>query len=246
MKRTDPLALLLLPLLAWLAPAAHAADCRDLIFENTDFTVCSVDPARETLRLFLYRSDKLPLATFANVDAQLEQNGQKLGFAMNAGMYHTDRSPVGLYREDGVQEAPLVASAGPGNFGLLPNGVLCLGDMSARVVETRRFAREKPDCRHATQSGPMLVIDNALHPRFLKDSTSYYLRNGVGVSADGTAHFAISNQPVTFHQFARLFRDRLKTPQALYLDGNISRLHAPALGRSDIGFPMGPIVGVVE
>ena len=45
---------------------------------------------------------------------------------------------------------------------------------------------------------------------------------------------------------ATLFRDVLKTPNALYFDGTISRLHAPALGRSDIGFRMGPIVGVVE
>jgi uncharacterized protein YigE (DUF2233 family) len=72
------------------------------------------------------------------------------------------------------------------------------------------------------------------------------VRNGVGVSADGqTAHFAISEQGVTFHEFARLFRDVLDTPQALYFDGNVSRLHAPGLGRSDGGRPMGPIVGVV-
>ena len=93
----------------------------------------------------------------------------------------------------------------------------------------------------------MLVIDGALHPRFLPDSTSRHTRNGVGTSADGKrALFAISNTPVTFYQFARLFRDRLNTPNALYFDGRISRLHAPQLNRSDSGFWMGPIVGVVS
>ena len=166
---------------------------------------------------------------------------------MNAGMYHRNRAPVGLHMEDGVEIMRLVTSDGPGNFGLLPNGVLCLRDASARIVETRRFAAQKPTCRDATQSGPMLVIDGALHPRFLPASDSLYVRNGVGVTADGTtAWMAISNEPVNFHHFARLFRDRLGTPDALYMDGNISRLYAPGLNRHDAGFPMGPILGVVE
>ena len=43
-----------------------------------------------------------------------------------------------------------------------------------------------------------------------------------------------------------MFGDELKTPNALYFDGNISRLYAPELRRHDGGFPMGPIVGTVE
>ena len=92
----------------------------------------------------------------------------------------------------------------------------------------------------------MLVIDGELHPKLLPESDSTYIRNGVGVSADGTrAVFAISNDPVNFHAFARLFRDELGLPNALYFDGNISRLYAPELQRHDAGFPMGPIVGTV-
>jgi uncharacterized protein YigE (DUF2233 family) len=163
---------------------------------------------------------------------------------MNAGMYHADRAPVGLYIENGVELAPIITTDGPGNFGLLPNGVFCIGDAFA-VIEARRFAANPPACRHATQSGPMLVIDGALHPRFLPDSDSFNIRNGVGVRADGTAVFAISGARVNFHTFARLFRDALGTPNALFLDGSISRLYAPALDRDDAGFPMGPIVGLV-
>ena len=44
----------------------------------------------------------------------------------------------------------------------------------------------------------------------------------------------------------RGYLEWLGLPQALYFDGNISRLYAPAIRRSDAGFPMGPIVGVVE
>ena len=94
----------------------------------------------------------------------------------------------------------------------------------------------------------MLVIDGALHPRFLENSNSRYIRNGVGTSNDGKiATFVISDAPVNFHTFGRVFRDYLGLRNALYFDGNVSRLRAPDLGRDDTGFaPLGPIIGVVE
>ena len=58
--------------------------------------------------------------------------------------------------------------------------------------------------------------------------------------------FAISEDYVTFHEFGRLFRDVLETPNALFFDGNISRMYDRANNRSDVGFSLGPIVGVVE
>jgi uncharacterized protein YigE (DUF2233 family) len=141
----------------------------------------------------------------------------------------------------------VIPNAGPGNFGLLPNGVLCITDTSARVIETLRYLDEAPACRDATQSGPMLVIDGELHPRFLPDGTSRNIRNGVGTSADGTrAVFAISNDAVNFHSFGRLFRDELGLPNALFFDGKVSRLYSRDLGRSDFGFQLGPMVAVVE
>lgn len=234
----------LLALALLLAPTAmQAADCRDTSFEGASYTLCEVT-AGEDLRLFQSGPDGA-YGSFKNVDAALAAEGKALGFAMNAGMYHRDLAPVGLYVENGVEVSKLVTRAGPGNFGLLPNGVFCIGE-TFRVIESRVFRKERPDCRYATQSGPMLVIGGKLHPKLLADSDSLYVRNGVGVSRDGTrAVFAISNEAVNFHTFARLFRDALGLPDALYFDGNISRLYAPALGRHDGGFPMGPMVGTV-
>ena len=181
--------------------------------------------------------------------SQLMRNpgGKRLAFAMNAGMYHDDRSPVGHYVENGKEVMRVISNPGPGNFGLLPHGVFCIREGRADVFETLDFLDQAPDCRFASQSGPMLVIDGELHPRFLPDSTSHYVRNGVGTSADGTrAVFAISEDYVTFHEFGRLFRDVLETPNALFFDGNISRMYDRANNRSDVGFSLGPIVGVVE
>ena len=63
--------------------------------------------------------------------------------------------------------------------------------------------------------------------------------------AEGQVVFAISNEPVTFYEFASLFRDALHCDNALFLDGSVSALYAPNLGRNDFTLPMGPMVGVV-
>lgn len=235
----------LLALIVWSAPAL-AATCENIEHDGKGYAVCTVDLASQDLRLFLYDDSGAVLGQFGAVDRSLQDSGEKLTFAMNAGMYHSDRAPVGHYVENGKEIMRVIPNAGPGNFGLLPNGIFCIRENRADVVETLKFVDEAPDCTYATQSGPMLVIDGALHPRFLPDGTSRFTRNGVGTSADGkTAIFALSRSPVTFHEFASLFRDRLKTPNALFLDGNISRLYAPDLNRNDIGFSLGPIVGTV-
>lgn len=232
-------------LMAGPAYAEGSGLCHRISHEGQAYTVCEVS-AEHDLRLFLKAEDGSLLGSFSRIDTELQREGKRLAFAMNAGMYHSDRSPVGLYIENGQEQAPIVTAAGPGNFGMRPNGVFCRReDGRYAVIESRAFKAELPACRFATQSGPMLVIDGTLHPRFLADSSSRYTRNGVGVSADGSqAYFVISDARVTFHQFGSFFRDALQTPQALYFDGNISRLYAPELKRNDFGFPMGPIVGL--
>ena len=224
-----------------LPQVAAASTCNTVTFEDTSFTTCEVG-AVEDLRLF-HSGPSGPVGSFGTVNELLASEGKTLGFAMNAGMYHPDRAPVGLLIEQGRAQSDIVTAAGPGNFGLLPNGVFCIADRFA-VIESRAFAAQPPVCRYATQSGPMLVINGALHPRLIPDSDSTYIRNGVGVSADGMrAIFVISNDRVNFHRFARFFRDVLGLPDALYFDGKISRLYAPAIRRNDLGFAMGPIVG---
>ena len=235
------LALLASPLMA----KAGGERCRATSFEGMPISYCRAQTG-EDLRLFLNRADGLPYGGFAAVDVALAGKGQHLAFAMNAGMFQPDQSPVGLYVEAGVEGHKIITRDGPGNFGLLPNGVFCIGKRLT-VVESRAFAAKPAACRYATQSGPMLVIDGHLHPAFQATSTSYHVRNGVGVSADGTlAWFAIADTPLTFDQFARFFRDVLGAQDALYFDGSISRFYAPEIGRGGAGFPVGPIVGLVE
>ena len=235
---------LILALTLLIAPAAAQAACRDLVQDGRGFTLCTAVIGQDDLRLFYAAADGRPYASFERVKAAIAPS--TLGFAMNAGMYHPDRRPVGLYLENGVEQGRLVTSDGPGNFGLLPNGVFCVAPDRYAVIETNAYAKAAPACTYASQSGPMLVIGGKLHPKFLPESDSRYIRNGVGVAADGqTAYFLISKSRVNFTEFATVFKDVLNVPDALYFDGSISRLYAPELGRDDPGFAMGPMVGTV-
>src|SRR5215468_852507 len=86
-----------------------------------------------------------------------------------------------------------------------------------------------------------------LHPRFDRGSTSLKARNGVGVRADGKIIFAISHGEVSFDAFARLFRDGLNCPNALFLDGgSASSLYAPSLNRLGNILSLGPMLAVYE
>ncbi|MDZ7629284.1 MAG: phosphodiester glycosidase family protein [Parvularculaceae bacterium] len=246
---------------AALAGAAEAA-CREELAGTGRYAVCEFNPKTDDIRLFLRDADGAPYGEFDAVNAALAAKGESLGFAMNAGMYHKDRSPVGLYVEDGAELKRISTKDGPGNFHLKPNGVFWISaDGAAHVTETEAFRANFPpplagevspkatagarNVRDATQSGPMLVIDGAIHPKFLTDATSRKRRNGVGVREDGAVVFAISDSAVTFHEFATFFRDTARTPNALYLDGTISRLYAPEIARDEPGVPMGPIIGAV-
>ena len=232
---------------AWLPEPVSAAElCKDVDAAGHAYTICTVDTAKDHLGLFWKDSDGKPFGTFDQLATSLAQTRRTLVFAMNAGMFQTDLSPVGLYVEGGAQRHAANTREGPGNFHLKPNGVFYVGQQGAGIKETQRFldAHLHPD--FATQSGPMLVIDGAIHPKIQADGTSLKIRNGVGVRDGHLVFFAISRDPVSFYAFASLFRDTLGCRDALFLDGTISSLYAPSLGRRIQWLPVGPILGVTE
>ena len=246
-RRSGFAALTVLFGLACCGASPAAAGCTPTDFDGEKFTVCSFDPRREDIRLFWKGSDGRPYGSFAAVAGTVRAKGQRLAFAMNAGMFKEDQSPVGLYVEKGQKLHGADTRAGGGsNFHMKPNGVFWIGDGAAGVTETSRYLAAPPAARYATQSGPMLIVDGAIHPRIQPNGTSEKIRNGVGISNSGAVVFAIADEPVTFDAFARLFRDGLGCRNALFLDGSVSSLYAPELKRDDEIQPIGPIVGVVR
>lgn len=219
--------------------------CRDISFEGAVHAVCELNP--KVYAVFVARADAAgkPYGSIQAFDKAMAAKGTPVLLAMNAGMYHEGLGAVGLFVEDGRQETPLNFTDGEGNFFLKPNGVFFVRpDGSAGVLETGAYAAARPDPAYATQSGPMLVIEGQIHPRFEPDGASRFIRNGVGVRADGTVVLAISRQPVSLGSFARLLRDELSCPNALFLDGAISTLsdgERILVGGKD---PVGPILAV--
>lgn len=239
-----------------LAKATGPADaCRDWRYGAASYVLCTFDPSKDDMRLYWQNANGRPYRTFGALEKALEREGRSLVFAMNGGMYERDFSPVGLHIEEGRTLAKTNTKTVTGrpsqvpNFYKKPNGVFYWGAGHAGVQDTGQFLAEKPEARFATQSGPMLVIDGVIHPAFLVKSKDFKPRNGVGVSGDGKVHFVMTRGRVSFHEFARAFRDGLKAPNALFLDGGTAPgLFAPALKRNDPpshgGY--GPIIAVVK
>ena len=226
---------------------AETRPCRVMEYERNAYTVCEVDLRKHTVRLYWKRSDGTPYAYLSALPRALEGEAGKLLFATNAGMFDPALKPVGLYVEQGRELVRVSTKSGYGNFHMKPNGVFYVTGDGAAVAETRAFLKQRPRTALATQSGPMLVIDGRLHPRFDRDSTSLKARNGVGVRADGKVMFAISQGEVSFDAFARLFRDGLNCPNALFLDGgSASSLYAPSLNRHGNILSLGPMLAVFE
>ena len=231
------------------AAESSAQQCQKLRVQSAEYTACEFDPGQDNIQLHLRTIDGEVYGDFKPLEKVLAGKKQTLTFAMNGGMYHKNRDPVGLYIEGGKEMQPLSTKPGEGNFHMLPNGVFWTvqdGGGHRAYVGTAEAYQDAAQAgiASATQSGPMLVIDGALHPRFIKDSDSRKIRNGVGMTDDGKAVFVISDTPVNFYDFASLFRDKLGAKNALYLDGTISRLYAKDIRRNDSGLPMGPIISV--
>lgn len=181
--------------------------------------------------------------------ADLEASGKRLVFATNAGMYTPENFPQGLYIERGKKMIPAdTKKKGYGNFYLQPNGVFMIDSSgTAQVLTTEAFAKVPAALiSHATQSGPMLLINGQIHPRFNQGSPNLHIRSGVGITAENKVVFAISNQQVNFYEFASLFRDYLGCKNALYLDGAISRMYLPQIGRTQLGGNFGPMIALTE
>ena len=209
-------------------------------------TVCRVKVKEERLQLFLRDDAGQPLKSFEGINRWLSQRGQKLVFGMNAGMYHRDLGPVGLFVSEGRQLTPLNLAKADGNFFLKPNGVFAVTTSGAHVIESSQYPKLTGKVLLATQSGPMLVMNGKIHPDFKPGSEFRLSRNGVGVPSPDTAVFALAEDSVNLYDFAVFFRDVLHCPNALYFDGTVSSLHSTKLDRSDKRIDLGPMIGIVE
>ena len=196
------------------------------------------------LGLFLGGQDGRPLRDFKRLEAYLGSQGKKLVLAMNAGMFEADGSPVGWCVTEGKTIKRANEQEDTGNFFLKPNGVFVVEDGKAVVLETVLAVKLLKRPSLVTQSGPLLVVVGKIHPAFNEKSVNRKIRNAVGVTPEGAVWLAISEDEVSFHESATFFRDDLGCPDALFLDGVVSQLHAPGLGRKGGAALLGPLLAV--
>lgn len=209
--------------------------------------VITVDPEKSKPSIRHSDSAGKPLRDFSAFDRIAQEAGETSIWMMNAGMYHQDGSPVGLCIANGNEISPLNPSEGEGNFFLMPNGIFLIDEMGPQIIATKEWNPKLTSTTHcATQSGPLLVRRGVLHPAIRQGSPNKFIRNGVGLRADGHLCFVISANQVSFHDIALFFRDHLDCPDALYLDGAVSALFAPKAGLNSQAKRLGPVLGLWE
>lgn len=185
----------------------------------------AVEVAPEAVELHWKAPDGRPYRQFSALEQELHNRLRDVVFMMNAGIFMEDGTPLGLLVIGGETLRPLNERTGYGNFYLKPNGVFYVDEGGAHVVTSTSYASDKPRASLAVQSGPMLVIDGAIHSAFRQGSANRLHRNGVGVKEDGKVLFAISEPSQArlpnLYEFASFFLSR-GCKNALYLDGVIS------------------------
>jgi uncharacterized protein YigE (DUF2233 family) len=202
----------------------------------------TVEPKKQNLQLY-WKNDKGEiLGSIQHLKTYVERKNLTLTFAMNAGMFTEQYSPVGLFIQDGKTIKNINKSNGKGNFNWKPNGVFYITKDNVPVIrQTGEFVNQG-NIKNATQSGPMLVIDGKIHDGF-KKSTSLYIRNGVGILPNNKVVFAMSKEEITFYDFAKYFQS-LGCKNALYFDGAVSQMYLPEKKWIQTGGDFGVIIGV--
>ncbi|MDR2237881.1 MAG: phosphodiester glycosidase family protein [Chryseobacterium sp.] len=219
--------------------------CKEKAEHEENFVIYQVNPQKQNIQLYWKNHQNEILKSIRNLEKYTASQNEKLVFAMNGGMFEPDYSPKGLYIENNVVIHPADTSKGNGNFYLPPNGIFYITrNHLAEIIETQKF-RITPDIKYATQSGPMLVIENKINTAFQSSSKNLNIRNGVGILDNGEIIFAMSKKKVNFYDFASLFKE-MGCRNALYLDGFVSRTYLPEKKWIQKDGDLGVMIGVTE
>lgn len=184
----------------------------------------------------------------------LENQKEEPVMITNAGMYTMNHEPQGLFIEKHGNELRQIDTTNPktdANFYLKPNGIFFIDTLGKAYIETteeyiNHLKDKKSSAMYATQSGPMLVIDGAIHPAFVQGSPNRKIRSGVGIIDNKHVVFAISKEDMNFYDFALMFKDIFGCKDALFLDGVISLMYLKDIDSNVLGGQFGPMISVTQ
>ena len=172
----------------------------------------------------------------------------------NAGMYMPDFQPEGLFIENYKLITPIDTTSPKivANFYLMPNGVFLIDSLGVpSILETNAYVKKygllnTSNLKYATQSGPMLVINDSIHPKFIRGSKNFKIRSGVGIINGNKIIFVITLDEVNFYDFATFFNKIFLCKDALFLDGAISRMYLPVVNPNEKGGKFGPLISATK
>jgi uncharacterized protein YigE (DUF2233 family) len=208
--------------------------------------IVSYKTRAEKIKFFLKDDNGNYFNNHGNLKKHLEANGKILKFAMNGGMYLEDSSPQGLFIEQfRIIKKLNKKKASYGNFYMQPNGVFYISRSAAASIAPTSEIETTKRMRFATQSGPMLLINGKMHPKFTQGSKHLHIRNGVGILPNGDVLFAMSKEVINFYDFASYFAKK-GCKDALYLDGAISKTYLPEKGIEQTSGKFGVIIAEIK
>lgn len=200
---------------------------------NNSFRILEVKPKQ--LSLHWKNNNNKSYNRLGKLKSDLESQGKRVMALMNAGIYSKKNEPAGLHIEKGKVLKSLNTKTGYGNFHVKPNGIFYVTTQNNAYITTtstfkKKFGNKNTGIRLATQSGPMLLINGKISNRLLAHSSSLYSRNGICTTRKGKVFFIATNDDngtrTNLYHFAKATQ-KLGCHNALYLDGNISKLYQP-------------------
>jgi uncharacterized protein YigE (DUF2233 family) len=212
--------------------------------QNPHFVEFTVNPKKQQIKMFWKDEKQKNFVSISNLKSWLNSNKTELVFACNGGMYHKGYAPVGLFIENKITKTNIDTTTQTGNFYLKPNGIFYItNDNIAGVCQTEKFKNK--NIKYATQSGPMLVIDGAIHPSFKEGSANVNIRNGVGILPNNSVVFVMSKKEINLFDFAKYFKD-LGCKNALFFDAFVSRTYLPSQNWNQTDGDFGVIVAITK
>ena len=159
---------------------------------------------------------------------------------MDAGITYSFCYPIGLYINQSKRIKSANLNDGAGNFYLKPNGALLILDNTAVVCESSLISSYS-EIRIGIQSGPMLILNGNLNSQFNPASVNRNYRSGVGISENLSGEkyliFCCSKNPVTFYEFAILFREKFHCKNALCLSSGNPIMNTPFIPNNSDNAP---------
>ena len=206
---------------------ASAVALRCMRFEEHLYAVADVNLQTEEI-VFTTSNDKR-MKTFPEIVNNLSSAGVKPILATNAGIYGTDKRPLGLLISPQGKLHNVNAAAGSGNFSW-DSAVFQVSDDGTASIAPARSWHDNPHTIAATQSGPQLASSGKINQSFQPQSKWSFRRTAIGIDQSNRrlVRLVVSREPVTLFELATFMVKELHCSEALHLDGDLSAFYVPA------------------